>query len=194
MKIKSIFSSIAVVAALVGGTVSLGFGEVRASEAQSVLPAPAIGVVDIQKILSDLPVMKKIQEQFEQVRKQFAAEVGKYEGELRKAEKSLVDSQKKLSEAEFAKKREAFEKRIGEVQKIVEGRKAQLDKALSGAMEKVNAKVTEAVAQVAKTKGLNLVFYPMGLAYSADTLDISKDVSEIVKKTLTDVKIEMSDK
>ncbi len=192
MKVKNILSSIAVVATLAGGGMSLSMADVYAAEA--ALPAPVIGVVDIQKILADLPVTKEIQKQLEDLRKSFATEVGKYEAELRKADKSLAEAQKKLSETEFAKKRTAFENRIGEVQKIVETRKAQLDKALSGAMEKVNAKVMEAISQVAKAKGLNLVLFPMSVAYSAETLDISKEVSEIVKKTLTNVKIDMSEK
>ncbi|HQS83913.1 MAG: hypothetical protein B7Y25_03305 [Alphaproteobacteria bacterium 16-39-46] len=192
MKVKNILSSIAVVATLVGGGMSLSMADVYAAEA--ALPAPVIGVVDIQKILADLPVTKEIQKQLEDLRKSFATEVGKYEAELRKADKSLAEAQKKLSETEFAKKRTAFENRIGEVQKIVETRKAQLDKALSGAMEKVNAKVMEAISEVAKSKGLNLVLFPMSVAYSAETLDISKEVSEIVKKTLTNVKIDMSEK
>ncbi|MBS0185428.1 MAG: OmpH family outer membrane protein [Proteobacteria bacterium] len=192
MKVKNILSSIAVAATLIGGGMSLSTAHVYADNA--ALPAPVIGVVDIQKILADLPVTKEIQKQLENLRKSFATEVGKYEAELRKADTSLAEAQKKLSEAEFAKKRTAFENRIGEVQKIVEGRKAQLDKAFAGAMEKVNAKVMEAISQVAKAKGLNLVLFPMSVAYSAENLDVSKEVSEIVKKTLTNVKIEMSDK
>ncbi len=192
MTVKNILSSIAVVATLVGSGMSLFAGNVYAVEA--TLPAPVVGVVDIQKILADLPVTKEIQKQLEELRKSFAAEVGKYETELRKADKSLAEAQKKLSEAEFAKKRTAFESRIAEVQKIVESRKAQLDKAFSGAMEKVNAKVMEAISQVAKSKGLNLVLFPMSVAYSDEKLDVSKEVSEIVKKTLTNVKIDMSEK
>ena len=192
MTVKNILSSIAVVATLVGSGMSLSAGNVYAAE--STLPAPVVGVVDIQKILADLPVTKEIQKQLEELRKSFAAEVGKYETELRKADKSLAEAQKKLSEAEFAKKRTAFESRIAEVQKIVESRKAQLDKAFSGAMEKVNAKVMEAISQVAKSKGLNLVLFPMSVAYSDEKLDVSKEVSEIVKKTLTNVKIDMSEK
>jgi outer membrane protein len=190
MKVKNVFSSLAIVVTLMGGGVSLSSSSVHATSA-STLPAPVIGVVDIQKILVDLPVTKKIQEQLEKLRKDFAAEVGKYESELRKSEKSLVDSQKKLSEAEFAKKREAFEKRIGEVQTTVEKRKGQLDKTFASAMEKVNNKIMDAISQVAKAKGLNLVLFPMSVAYSADNLDISKEVSDIVKTTLTDVKIEL---
>lgn len=191
MKVKNILSSVAIVATLLGTGMTLSVTEARA---ESAIPAPVVGVVDIQKILADLPVTKKIQEQLEKLRKDFAAEVGKYEGELRKADKSLAEAQKKLSEAEFAKKRSAFEARITEVQQIVEKRKGQLDKSFAGAMEKVNTKVMEAISQVAKAKGLNLVLFPMSVAYSAETLDVSKEVSEIVKKTLTDVKIEMSDK
>ncbi len=149
-----------------------------------------VGVIDAQKVLADLPVMKKVQEQLEKMRKDFATEVSGYETELRKAEKSLVEAQKKLSEAEFAKKREAFEKRISEVQTIVENRKGQLDKALADAMKKINEKVEAAIAQVAKSKNLNIILPSMSVAYSAEALDVSKEVSEIVKKTLTDVKIE----
>jgi len=192
MKVKNILSSIAVAATLIGGGISLSTHSLYAADA--ALPAPVIGVVDIQKILADLPVTKEIQKQLENLRKSFATEVGKYEAELRKADTSLAEAQKKLSEAEFAKKRTTFENRIGEVQKIVEGRKAQLDKAFAGAMEKVNAKVMEAISEVAKARGLNLVLFPMSVAYSAENLDVSKEVSEIVKKTLTNVKIEMSDK
>lgn len=156
----------------------------------ATIPAPAVGVVDVQKILADLPVTKDIQKQLEAMRAAFATEVSGYETELRKAEKGLVDAQKKLAETEFDKKRSAFEKRIGEVQTIVEKRKGQLDKAFADAMEKVNSKVMDAISQVAKSKNLNLVLFPMSVAYSAETLDISKEVSEIVKKTLTNIKIE----
>lgn len=189
MKKRNFLISLAIVAALGSNFIS-SFQEVRA-DAKAAIPAPAVGVADIQKILADLPVTKKIQERLETLRKDFAAEVGKFEAELRKSEKSLVEAQKKLSETEFAKKRDAFEKRIAEVQKIVETRKGQLDKAFGDAMEKVNKKIVEAIEQVAKEKNLNLVLYPMGVAYSAEALDISKEVSEIVKKTLTNVQIDM---
>lgn len=170
------------------------FSQMTVNAADSAAPASNfvayIGVIDAQKVLADLPVMKKVQEQLEKMRKDFAAEVSGYETELRKAEKALVEAQKKLSEAEFAKKREAFEKRINEVQTVVENRKSQLDKALADAMKKINEKVEAAIAQVAKSKNLNIILPSMSVAYSAEALDVSKEVSEIVKKTLTDVKIE----
>lgn len=192
MKRNRLLSALAVVAAL-SGSAALSSSPVYADAAE--VAAPAVGVVDIQKVLADLPVTKKIQTDLEALRKKFTEEVGKYETELKKSEQGILKAQKELSEAEFGKKRETFEKRVAEITKIVEDRKAKLEKAFAAAMEKVNEKVSAAIADVAKEKKLNTVFYTMSVAYSDPALDISGAVTEIVKKNLTEVKIEMpSDK
>lgn len=194
MKKLKLLSGVALVAALFVGFSFTSYKEVRADDAAAIAAVAQTAVVDLQKVLADLPVTKDIQKQLEALRVSFASEVKGYETELRNAEKNLIESQKKLSEAEFVKKRESFEKRIGEVQKIVEKRKEQLDKAFAEAMEKVNSKIMDAITQVSKEKKLSLVFFPMSVAYYDASLDISKEVAKIVKDTLTSVKIDLPKK
>ncbi len=192
MKKLKMLSNFAMVAALFSGAALISSPATAEDTASASTMKTA--VVDLQKVLADLPVTKDIQKQLEDLRQSFAKEVKGYETELRNAEKNLIESQKKLSEAEFIKKRESFEKRIGEVQKIVEKRKEQLDKAFAEAMEKVNGKIMDAIKVVSTEKGLSLVLFPMSVAYYADSLDVSKDVSKIVKGTLTSVKIDLPKK
>lgn len=194
MKKLKVLSNLAMVAALCAGTALVSSSQVRADKDAHISSVAGTAVVDLQKVLAELPVTKDIQKQLESLRQAFATEVKGYETELRNAEKNLIESQKKLSEAEFVKKREGFEKRIGEVQKIVEKRKEQLDKAFAEAMEKVNSKIMDAINVVSKEKGLSLVLFPMSVAYYAESLDISKEVSKIVKDTLTSVKIDLPKK
>ena len=150
-----------------------------------------MGVVNIEKILERLPITQNIKDQIEAIRQVFAEEVGVHEASLRAEDKKLTEDQKILSGADFSLKREAFEKSIENVQEIVKKRKAQLDSAFSDAMEKVNGAVMTAISAVAQTKELDIVLFPMSVAYSRDDFDISEEVSKIVRHTLREVKVEM---
>ncbi|MBT4880541.1 MAG: OmpH family outer membrane protein [Alphaproteobacteria bacterium] len=158
--------------------------------AQAALPAPTIGVVDKMSILQKLPVIEKLKKDVESHQGAFKAELAKYEKDFRAAEEKLQEDQKKLSQDELAKKYDAYQKRLVEVNKIIKDRKEKLEKPFVDAMTKVDTAIQEAVSKVAKEKGLNLVLYPMSVAYADSELNVTDEVAAIVKKTLPEIKIE----
>lgn len=180
---KQIFTSLLGLS-LLGATTSVVFSAEEQKEAQK------FAVLDLDKIMRESSAAKQVQKDLEGRRKSFQSELQKYEGELRAEEQKLVALRdKKANEAEFNKKREAFEKRVTDVQKNVGQKRDQLEATFAEAMGQIQNEVFQLVSHTADTQHLTMVLPKSVVIFRSNEVDITDGILAELNAKLPKVEI-----
>ncbi|HBR68742.1 MAG TPA: hypothetical protein DEA55_05125 [Rhodospirillaceae bacterium] len=153
----------------------------------------SIGIVDIQKVISESSAGKSIQAQVEEQKKAFQAELSKIEQELKDAQKSLVEQKDKLSKEEFATQRQDFDQKRAETSTLVQKRKAGLDRAFTEALQTLEKEIMAIIKGISTERKFDLVLSRNNVFVGNDSLDISNEVTERLNKALQEVKVEVKE-
>ena len=148
-----------------------------------------IGILDVQAILRNASAVKSIRDQITKYGNQFEKEIEKDRADLRKANQELARQRTVLAPEAFAEKRRKFEQRVVDVQRLVQRRQRELDKSRKEAMSAVNKAYIRIVTALADEQNLALILRKNQMAYSAPTLDVTKEILALLDKKLPTVKV-----
>ena len=158
------------------------------------LPPAVIAVIDVQKIMNESSAAKSVKEQLAARRQSYQKEVTADEQALREEEKKLMGERKTLSEEEFAKKRQAFETKVGEAQRKIQKKTQELDAAFNQALGTIKKSLGQIVAQKAADRGATLVLDRGQTVVVESSFDITTSVLEELNKQLPQVKVALDAK
>ena len=144
---KTPLPRLAAIAILTLGTVFAGVGDGRA---QAVPPAH-IAIVDYLLIQQQSLAMNDLKAQIEQRRQVYQEQINLQEQELRATDQELVRQKSILAADAFAQKRREFEARVAEVQRAVQARKRELDRAFDFGLKEFERQVISIIAELAGT-------------------------------------------
>ena len=162
-----------------------------APAASPKLPAAVIAVVDIQKILSESVAAKGVRDQLATRRDAYQRQVTADEQKLRDAEQALVKERATLKPEDFAKKRQAFEEQVKQVQQRVQERARILDTAFNKALGTIRQNLGQVVAEAAEAKGATVVLDKGQVVVVESSLDLTASVLETLNKKLPKVAVEL---
>ena len=148
-----------------------------------------VAVLDVQAILRNAKAVKSIREQITKFGSKFEEEIEKERAEIRTANQELARQRTILSPDAFAEKRRKFEKRVIEVQRLVQKRQRELDKSRNKAMGVVNEAYTEIVSKVANKNSLAVIIRKAQTAFTVKGLDITNEILARLDKKLPTVKV-----
>lgn len=152
------------------------------------LPAPVIGIVE-QATLDKSAAFQDIIKQVDQKRTEVQKEMATYEKELKDKDKELAENTKKLSEKDLADQRQAFEKRVQEVQEKLEIRRAQMELGVEEAKKIVYQAFLKAAEEVMKDANANIMIYKETIITANNGFDLTSKVLEKLNKDLPNVKV-----
>ena len=148
-----------------------------------------IGVIDINMIIRDALAFNSIREQIAKYRKVFQAEIQKEEEALRDANQELTRQRTLLSAEAFTEKRKDFEKRVADVQRLVQQRKQNLDRVQGAAMEKIQKSLQDIVTAFALEQDISLIVRKDQTLLASNTLLITKVVLDRLNSVMPTVKV-----
>lgn len=148
-----------------------------------------IGIIDMDAIRRDANAAKDIRDQINKYRQTFQAEIQKEEDELRNANQELARQRSIISPEAFAAERKKFEERLGEVGRLLEHRKQELERTHGEALGTVNKVLQEIVVEVANEVSLTLVLRRDQTVLSAKALEITDDVLQRLNKKMPSLKV-----
>ncbi len=151
----------------------------------------AIGVVDVQSLLTNSDAAKSIQKQVQAEREKFLSELSKHEDVLRDMEKALVDGAKDLSDEQKVQKKKEFEEKFMETREIAQKGKGKIDKALVSAMSDLKDEAFKAIEFVAKDKGYNLILARQQVVASDKAIDISKESLKKLNDSISSITLKL---
>lgn len=152
------------------------------------LPAPVIGIVE-QATLDKSAAFQDIIKQVDQKRTEVQKEMATYETELKGKDKELTENAKKLSEKDLAAQRQAFEKRVQEVQEKLEIRRAQMELGVEEAKKTVYQAFLKAAEEVMKEAGANVMIYKETVITANSGFDLTPKVLDKLNKDLPKVSV-----
>ena len=146
--------------------------------------------LNVQKILRDAKAVKSIREQIAVFGVKFEGEIEKEREKLRKSNQELSRQRTILAPEVFAEKRREFEQRVVEVQRVVQKRQRDLDKARAIALEKVNKTYVAIVKKIANERKLFLILRKIQTAYANPKMDLTNEVLVLLDKKQPTVTVE----
>ncbi len=164
---------------------ALGFSEARAQ----TMPEVRIAIVDYQLIQKNSTAMVDIQSQIEKRRLVYQDEISGQEQELRTIDQELVRQRSVLSEEAFALKRREFEAQVAQVQRQVQDRKRELDRAFEYGTNQVQLLINDIIAELSQQKGFNLVLSRQQIVFAENNLNISDDIIQVLNERLPLVEV-----
>ena len=145
------------------------------------VPAPKIGVIDLDSTLSTTPAGKRANDAFEKTRKNKQAELDKKQEELKKADADL-DKQKTVLKPEvYQQKRQELEKKFVELQQIY----VKLERDLAGERTKLIQdllkQASPKIEALAKSEGVNIIVDHEAVVWADKSVDLTAKLNEQMK-------------
>jgi Skp family chaperone for outer membrane proteins len=148
-----------------------------------------MAVIDMNAVRRNATAVKDIRVQVEKFRAEFQAEIKKEEEELRTANQELGRQRAILSPEAFTDERRKFDQRLAGVQRKVQQRKQNLDKALNDAMFEVQKSLNKIVVDLAKEHSLTLVLRKEQTVLVAKPLNITEVVLQRLDQAVPTIKV-----
>ena len=145
------------------------------------VPAPKIGVIDLDNTLSSTPAGKRANDAFEKTRKAKQDELDKKQEELKKADADL-DKQKAVLKPEvYQQKRGDLEKRFVELQQVY----VKLERDLAGERTKLIQdllkQASPKIEALAKAEGVNIIVDREAVVWADKSVDLTQKLNDEMK-------------
>jgi len=162
-----------------------------AVHAQELLPPAVIAVLDSEFVIVNSQASRGIRDQIEAIRDVYSQEISALEDQLRAEEQELKRQEAILAAEIFAQRRREFGDRVEYVQRLVEERNRQIDRAFSAAMNQVQDVILALIIELTEQRGFNVILEKDDLVFAARTLDITNDVVAALDERLPNVDVPM---
>jgi len=154
------------------------------AQAQPALPAPAIIVVDMTKIMRDAMAAKAVQAQAEAEMNAYSKEVAKREDELKRLHDELERQRTVLAPEVFSDKSQEYQQRYTTLDRDVQAKRHAMQQSYSEAMTRIEKVALQIIADVAKERKANMVVAKDALLYLADGIDVTAEVTRRLNQKL----------
>lgn len=158
----------------------------RAEEATSV-PAPIIGIVDIDEIQRESLASKALLVQLNKYRQEFQQESVAEDKALRATQQEIEQQRKTLTPEALTEKARAFDLSVAEFQRKDQARRHALEKSFNMAMGKVQQAMYEATRKVATEHGANIILPRGQVLLFDDKMNMTKEIVALMDKALPSV-------
>lgn len=156
--------------------------------------AGSIAVVDIQYVVEHSTASKGVSEYIRKKRDAYQEEITKQEEQLRTTEQKLQEQQASLSKEAFEQQRKQFRDKINDVQANVQKKRANLDSAFQKSVGEVQKVVLSIVADLAKERGFKIAIPSSQILYTEPGLNITEEVLTRLNKKMPKLEIKIEEK
>jgi Skp family chaperone for outer membrane proteins len=166
-----------------------------AQEAAPAAPAPAasipvaIGIVNVQQVVSKSTAGQSLKKQADARRKQNQADLLAEEKKLRAENDQLNAQRASLSPADFAAKQQAFQQKLNAWRQGAEQKQKAFESAYNKAQKTIFETLQKVIGEIAVQKRLTLVLNKSVVIVSAQAWDISDSALAQLNKVLPAVKM-----
>jgi Skp family chaperone for outer membrane proteins len=182
---------------LAAAVAACGAGSVLAQDAPDQItadgkfPAAAVLVVDYDRLLNSATASGDIRTQIQSLKTKMQKDVDADEAGLKKEEDALRAKQATLSAAEFAKARDAFQKKVADVQRRVQSRNRQLEGALGNATDKLRQAIVPIFSDIMNGQKATVLLDTSSVLYADASLNITNQALDRLNQSITKVKVEL---
>ncbi len=161
------------------------------ANSQELIPPAVVAVLDSQYVIVNGKASQGIRTQIEAIRDIYSEEITALEDQLRSEEEELQRQRAILAPEVFTERREAWESRLDYVERLVDERNRQIDRAFNEAMNKVRDVVLEVIIEMTEQRGFNIILEKGDLVFADRALDITEDVISALDVLLPSIEVPM---
>jgi outer membrane protein len=163
-------------AALVAGALLGGAAAAGAAAAPEVI---RIGVVDMQKVISESAKGQKARAQLQGDTEAKQKDMNAREEEVRKLQADLERQKAVLSPAALREKEGAIQRKVTEIRRLAEDGNRDLQKREAELVGDIQREITQVITEYGKEKGYGLILErAAGVWYVGERADLTKDIVE----------------
>jgi outer membrane protein len=167
--------------------------------AEKGAPAPAAApagptsltviVVDVQKLLQESKAAKMVREQIEAKRAEYAKDISQREQALQQERDALQKQASSLSQEALNAKGRAFQEKVNDLDRLVQGKRQALEKSNADALQKIQESMVKIISQIAKDRKANLVLQRSELVLFDQQFDVTDQVLQKLDEDLPTLQV-----
>lgn len=145
------------------------------------VPAPKIGVIDLDNTLSQTPAGKRANDAFEKTRKSKQSELDKKQEELKKADADLDKQKTVLKPEAYTQKRQELEKKFVELQQVYVKLERDLATERTKLIQDLLKQASPKIEALAKAEGVNIIVDREAVVWADKAVDLTSKLNEQMK-------------
>lgn len=155
------------------------------------LPAPLIGVVDLQAVVGKSAAWKGIREQLDKSAKAFQGDMKKRSDDLNASVQTLESQHATLSAEAYSERRMSLETQGHDFQNDLSNGQKQFDEVANEGQRQVAAALMDILEQIRQERGLNLILQRGAVPAMAPDFDLSEEALQRLDKKLPRANVKM---
>lgn len=156
-------------------------------------PNTSIGIIDINKVLTESKAAIDATKQIEEIQKQSEEESKKEDELIIKEREKLIEQQSVMAPEAFEIKVADFEKKVQSYQIERQEKLRKLDQVVQSARAKILEEVKPILNDYAEELGITVILEKNAVILSAEDMDMTDQVIKLLNKNLPKIKVALED-
>ena len=152
-------------------------------------PNTSIGVIDLNKILSDADAAINAAEQIEEIAKEIENEIKLSDEEIIKEQNLLIESQSIMAPEAFESKRNAYESKVQKYNNERQSKLVKIDELIAVSRNEILSAIKPILEDVSNEKGITIILEKTSVMLNAEKMDITNEVLKKLNKSLPTLKV-----
>ena len=152
-------------------------------------PNTSIGVIDINKILSDSNAAITAAEQIEEIANEIENEIKLSDEEIIKEQNSLIESQSIMAPEAFESKRNEYETKVLKYNNERQSKLMKIDELVAVSRNEILSAMKPILEEVSNEKGITIILEKASIMLNAEKMDITNEVLKKLNKSLPTIKV-----
>ena len=152
-------------------------------------PNTSIGVIDINKILSESDAAITAAEQIEEIAIEIENEIKLSDDEIIKEQNSLIESQSIMAPEAFESKRNEYENKVQKYNNERQSKLMKIDELIAVSRNEILSAMKPILEEVSNEKGITIILEKASIMLNAEKMDITNEVLKKLNKSLPTIKV-----
>ena len=152
-------------------------------------PNTSIGVIDINRILSDADAAVNATKQIEKIAIDIENEIKLSDEQIIKEQNSLIESQSIMAPEAFESKRNEYENKVQEYNNERQSKLMKIDELIAVSRNEILNAIKPILEEISNEKGITIVLEKTSIMLNAEKMDITNEVLKKLNKSLPTINL-----
>ncbi len=152
-------------------------------------PNTSIGVIDLNKILTDADAAKAAASQIEAIAIEIETEIKLSDEEIIEEQNLLIESQSIMAPEAFAAKRDEYESKVQKYNNERQSKLMRIDELIAVSRNDVLSSMKPILEEISNEKGITIILEKTSIMLSAEKMDITDEVLKKLNKLLPTIEV-----
>ena len=152
-------------------------------------PNTSIGVIDINRILSDSKAAISASEQIEQIAIEIENEIKESDDQIIKEQNLLIESQAIMAPEAFETKKNEYESKVQKYNNERQSKLLRIDELIAISRNDILNTLKPILEEISNAKGITIILEKGSVMLNADKMDLTDDILKMLNKELPELKV-----